>query len=549
LLSQNLVSNADLDRAESVAEQMGMRLPAVLTRLGLVADSQLAELMAERHGLTQCHRTELPTERFWADEINERFLVRHWLVPVGWDGQQLVVATADPDDEEGVAGLRFATGQAIDLRVATFADIEEVLLRLSSNKTEPLADEFLSLSATGDESADDLDRLSDAASEAPVIRLVNRLITTAVRRHASDIHVEPMARQLVIRIRIDGRLVILEQLSDRLAAPLASRIKVMAKLDIAETRLPQDGRVRLAVSGRDIDIRVATTPTAYGESIVLRLLGQPNVPLDLTQLGLAPQALATLEAALSRPNGIILLTGPTGSGKTTTLYAALNRLRRPDIKILTVEDPVEILIEGINQVQVRPDIGLSYARTLRAFLRQDPDILMIGEIRDAETAEIAMRAALTGHLVLSTLHTNSAMGAFTRLIDMGLEPYLVASTIICTAAQRLVGRLCPQCRHRRPLDASELGLFQAEELTPPDHVYDACGCAQCDQTGYRGRVLVIEAIHVSDELRTGVRERLPETDLLRTCDCPNLRHNALMLVANGVTSFDEALRAVDLDLP
>jgi general secretion pathway protein E len=293
--------------------------------------------------------------------------------------------------------------------------------------------------------------------------LVQRVLADAVRRRASDIHIEPMAGHVSVRNRIDGALMEVEQLPAALASPVASRIKIIASLDIAESRLPQDGRLRISVGGRDVDVRVATSPIAHGESIVLRLLGRSEVALDLDTLGIAPDLLERLKLLLDLPHGMILVTGPTGSGKTTTLYAALERLRRPEVKILTVEDPVEILIDGINQVQVRPDIDLDYAATLRAFLRQDPDILMVGEIRDRDTADIAMRAALTGHLVLSTLHTNSALGAFTRLRDIGIEPFLTASTVVASLAQRLVRKLCTHCRTTRVPDASEAELFGSTE--------------------------------------------------------------------------------------
>jgi general secretion pathway protein E len=394
--------------------------------------------------------------------------------------------------------------------------------------------------------ADDIERLLDDGSEAPIIRLVHRLIADAAQRRASDIHIEPMARFVAVRYRVDGRLVEIERLADGLAGPIVRRIKVMAALDIAESRLPQDGRLRATVRGRDIDVRVSTSPTAWGESIVLRLLARTEVPLDLEQLGLPTAALTKLVRALERPHGIILLTGPTGSGKTTTLYAALNRLRRPEVKILTVEDPVEILLEGINQVQVRPEIELSYAATLRAFLRQDPDILMIGEIRDHETAEIAMRAALTGHLVLSTLHTNSAIGAFTRLADIGIEPFLTASTVIATVAQRLIRALCETCREARPTAQSELRMFAAAGLIGPAILYEPAGCSACQQTGFRGRMPLIEVLEVDEPLREHIRGGIVESATDARPPQETLYGHGLMLVAAGRTSLGEIQRAVHL---
>jgi general secretion pathway protein E len=358
------------------------------------------------------------------------------------------------------------------------------------------------------------------------------------------VHIEPMARHVCVRYRVDGRLQEVEWLPDALAAPVASRIKVMAGLDIAETRLPQDGRLRLTVQGLDIDVRVSTSPISYGESIVMRLLGRSTVRLELNALGLPDGARLSLERALSRPNGIILLTGPTGSGKTTTLYAAINRLRRPDVKILTVEDPVEILLEGVNQVQVRPEIDLTYANALRAFLRQDPDILMIGEIRDRETADIAMRAALTGHLVLSTLHTQSAIGAFTRLADIGIEPFLTASTVIATIAQRLVRALCPRCSEPRPLDGRERALFERYEQAAPDQIMVATGCPACGGTGYHGRIPIMEIFEVDEAARAAIHDNKTEALDAHRRPADTLFGHGLALVAQGKTDLVEIERAV-----
>lgn len=394
--------------------------------------------------------------------------------------------------------------------------------------------------------ADDIARLLEDDSEAPVIRLVQRVLVNAVNRRASDIHIEPMARHLSVRYRIDGRLQEVERHPDAFAGPIASRIKVMAGLDIAESRLPQDGRLRFTVRGREVDVRVSTSPISHGESIVLRLLGRSEVPLDLEKLGLPPTALEKLNRALDRPHGIILLTGPTGSGKSTTLYAAISRLRRPEVKILTVEDPVEVLVEGVNQVQVRPDIGLTYAATLRAFLRQDPDILMIGEIRDRETADIALRSALTGHLVLSTLHTNSALGAFTRLVDIGVEPYLTASTVIATIAQRLVRSLCKECRQERPLTLNEHRHFTAIGFTPPGTIFDPAGCPSCLQTGYSGRIPLIEIVEVDDALRERIRDNSLREESHHGPFSETLAGHGLTLVAAGRTTLAEVTRAVEL---
>jgi len=542
LLEAGLVSPSDLSRAEEVKLRAGGRLPATLARLGMVAEHDIARLLAEETSAPLIGRVAFPAESIGIERLNRRYMVRRSILPLQDTGDGVSVAMADPEDSEAMAAMAFATGGTVTPCVTTFADIDEALAagNSSGNASSALTEDF------GNGASDDLERLLEGESEAPVIRLVQRLLAGAVTRRASDVHIEPMVRHLVVRYRIDGRLIEVERHPDAFAAPIASRIKVIASLDIAESRLPQDGRLRLTVRGRDVDVRVSTSPTAWGESIVLRLLGRSEVPLDLDKLGLPPAALVKLSHALDRPHGMILLTGPTGSGKTTTLYAAINRLRRPEVKILTVEDPVEVLLEGINQVQVRPEIDLSYAATLRAFLRQDPDILMVGEIRDHETAEIALRAALTGHLVLSTLHTNSAAGAFTRLADIGIEPYLTASTVIATIAQRLIRTLCIECSRERVLDDSERVLFASVDLPAPSRVFEPAGCSACQDTGYHGRMPLIEVLEVDEPLRVLIRAGATDGMIDRRPPAEPLFGHGLSLVAEGRTSFAEIHRAVQL---
>lgn len=516
-------------------------MPQTLSHLGLLADSDIARSLAHATGAQVVSRESLQPDPGLVEHLNPVWLNRHSAIPIKLNGERLSLALADSTDRDSVKALEFATGASqSELSVATFGDLADVLSGLTAQSN---ADPKTAFDLP--QPSDDLDRMSDATSEAPVIRLVHRLLTEAVNRRASDVHIEPMARHVTVRYRIDGRLIEVEQLPDVLALPIASRIKIMAGLDIAESRLPQDGRLRLTVRGRDVDVRVATSPIAHGESIVLRLLGRSEVPLDLAGLGIAPDILDRLHALLDRPHGMILVTGPTGSGKTTTLYAALDRLRRPEVKILTVEDPVEVVMEGVNQVQVRPEIDLDYAATLRAFLRQDPDILMIGEIRDRDTADIAMRAALTGHLVLSTLHTNSALGAFTRLRDIGIEPFLTASTVIATLAQRLVRKLCAHCAAPRALSASEHDLFARHAMAAPAEVRDPVGCAHCGSTGWRGRHLVIELVEVDEPLRAAIRDDRVDA-LGRQPGTASLASHGLALVAAGTTSLDEVRRVIDM---
>lgn len=540
LVEKGLASESDIARASQIAERASGRLPATLARLGMVAEADLAQALSDTTALPLVDRAAFPEVRPEIEGLNPRFLARHAVLPLELEGGRLRLAMADPGDKVAQSALAFAAGVAeIEPVVASFSDIDEALG--TTNEAEDL-DALPDYFGVGE--SDDFERMVEGDSDAPIIRLVQRILAGAVNRRASDVHIEPMARYVSVRYRIDGRLVEVERHPESISGPIASRIKVMAGLDIAESRLPQDGRLRLTVRGRDVDVRVSTSPIANGESIVLRLLGRSEVPLDLEKLGLPEAALARLVRALEHPHGIILLTGPTGSGKTTTLYAAINRLRRPEVKILTVEDPVEVLLEGVNQVQVRPEIDLSYAATLRAFLRQDPDILMIGEIRDQETAEIAMRAALTGHLVLSTLHTNSAIGAFTRLADIGIEPYLTASTVIATIAQRLIRALCPECRHETKPRPSEKAVFERLGLSLPSTLYEATGCPKCAGTGYRGRVPLIEILEVDEELRTAIRQgRTDDMDDPRPLSETLLGHG-LALVASGRTTMAEVERAV-----
>jgi general secretion pathway protein E len=402
--------------------------------------------------------------------------------------------------------------------------------------------------AAGDEGLEiDVERLKDLASEAPVIRLVSHLIANAVEQRASDVHIEALEHGLRARYRIDGVLHEIEPPPSRFRAAIVSRIKIMARLNIAERRLPQDGRIKLAVRGTPIDLRVSTIPTMYGEGVVMRVLDRQGVALDFATLGIAGRNLETYQEILDQPNGVFLVTGPTGSGKTTTLYAALTRLNSPEKKILTVEDPIEYHLEGINQIQVQPSIGLSFAHVLRSILRQDPDIIMIGEIRDVETARIAIQAALTGHLVLSTLHTNDAPSAITRLLDMGVEDYLLTSTLTGVAAQRLVRTLCPHCRVAAPALpelVEQLGLrrFATE---PEIMVYRPKGCAQCNDSGYYGRTGLIETLQITDSIRRLILRRVEAMELMRAAideGMQTMYDDGIRKALAGETTIEEVLR-------
>lgn len=537
LTHQELVAPAELERSFQIVEETGMRLPWVLSQMGLVSDDILLGAMHETSGCAIASDDLLQREPALIAGLNPLFLKKHKIVPLINDGGRIDVLIGDAEDTDAIAALSFAAGHIVEPKLARLGDIEDRL-----NQYFGLIDHEDMPSQLGADLDEELERLRDGISEAPVIRQVHEILTNAVKRKASDVHLEPMARHLSVRYRIDGRLNEVERHPTGLADPIASRIKVMAGLDISESRLPQDGRIKLTVRGEEVDIRVSTSPIANGESIVMRLLGRASLPLELDSLGLPKIALQKLGKALDKPHGIILLTGPTGSGKTTTLYSAMNALRGPEVKILTVEDPVEVMLDGINQVQVHPEIGLSYASSLRAFLRQDPDIIMIGEIRDGETAEIAHRAALTGHLVLSTLHTNSALGAYTRLNDIGVERFLVASTVIATIAQRLVRSLCDHCKTTMDIGPDEIALFEAHDVQATKKLYQANGCGNCHQTGYAGRRPLIEIVEVDEELRAKIREGNAESHKLNPSE--TLLGHGLALVSQGATSLDEVQRVV-----
>lgn len=524
-----------MEKCVQIAEETGLRLPWIVSQMGLASDDILLQAMHETSGLEVANSDALKHEAYLPESLNPYFLKKHKVLPIKCSDNQTQILISDPEDADGIAAMCFAFGGDIKPRLARLGDIEERL----SQVVGPDDDQFL---PAGSDLDVDMDRLRDGISEAPIIRMVHEILTNAVKRKASDVHIEPMARHLSVRYRVDGRLSEVERHPIALAEPIASRVKVMAGLDISESRLPQDGRIKLTVRGEDIDVRVSTSPIANGESIVMRLLGRASLPLELDALGLPDGALSKLRKELEKPHGIILLTGPTGSGKTTTLYAAMNALRGPEVKILTVEDPVEVMLDGINQVQVHPEIGLSYASSLRAFLRQDPDIIMIGEIRDGETAEIAHRAALTGHLVLSTLHTNSALGAYTRLNDIGVEPFLVASTVIATIAQRLVRSLCTDCKAAIEPDAAVSEIFRQHDLEVPLQIFEAAGCDACHQSGYAGRRPLIEIVEVDDTLRTKIREGCAEDHQINPQE--TLFGHGLSLVSAGHTSLDEVQRVV-----
>ncbi|RNJ64463.1 MAG: type II secretion system protein GspE [Porphyrobacter sp. IPPAS B-1204] len=541
LLERGAVSPDALARARSIEADSGDDLATILTRLGIVSEQTLVDYFSEATGLPRVGDAEWPQTGpvIAAEQVSVAFLRDHLVMPIASAGQTLVVAISDPLQMFAAEALGQLVGMSVTCRIAARGAIEAAIDRLyGTGRSED------ALMADADE--DDLERLRDLVSDAPVIRAVNRLIADAVDARASDIHLEPTEDRLAVRYRIDGVLVEQPALPPQMRAALVSRIKVMAELNIAERRLPQDGRLRVAVRGHEIDLRVAIAPSIHGQTVVLRILDKSGLALDFKELGFAPELAQRMQDTLARPHGIMLVTGPTGSGKTTTLYAALATINAGTRKILTVEDPIEYRLPGIVQTQVNPAIGLDFAAALRSFLRQDPDVMMVGEIRDLETAQIAIQAALTGHGLLSTLHTNSAAGAITRLLDMQVEPFLLASTLNAVVAQRLVRRLCPHCKvPHTPGPGQRAALGCDEHAT----FWRGAGCAECGHTGFKGRIALVEFLEVDETVAQLILDRADAREIARRAGAGQLytmMEDGLAKASAGLTTVDEVLR-VTLD--
>ena len=540
------------DRAFQAQRETGEAVDVVLVELGLMSEGAMLAALSDYFAMPVASADLYPPAALHADLLAPDFLKRAGAVPVADAPGALTVVTSNPFAADTLAAIGYLTGRNVTALLARPKDVQAEIARLYGVPAER---------ATGTAGADsgaqpavaqeeDVQRLRDMASEAPVIRLVNRLIAGAVAQRASDIHIEPAADGLRVRYRIDGVMADVERLPLDQLSGVASRIKILARLNIAERRIPQDGRAKYVHDGREVDLRIATTPLMHGESVVLRILDRAAVQLDLAALGFDPPTEARLRAMLAEPNGILLVTGPTGSGKTTTLYAALQILNSAERKVFTVEDPIEYQLPGVNQMQIKPAIGLDFAQCLRSILRQDPDVVMIGEMRDFETARTAIQAALTGHLVLSTLHTNSAAASVTRLLDMGVEDYLLASTISGIMAQRLVRRLCRSCAEPDPAGFDALASLDAELMQfarglTPQNVHRPVGCAECRNTGYKGRTTVSELLSIDDVVRArivrGVSDRQLE-EAARGRGLELLIENGLRKVAAGETTLAEVLR-------
>lgn len=549
LVEQGKVSEQDLQRALHIQSVSGGNITQILTRLGMVSENNVATLLSEYLGYPLVKSEDFPEEPVMEEQLPVKFLKQFHLLPLSEEGGQLRVAMADPQDEYAIKAMKMAAGSNIDIQLALSSDIESALERLYGSGRSQMDQivEGVDGETVLAEDAEDVDRLRDMASDAPVIRLVNLIFSRALESRASDIHIEPFEHQLKVRYRIDGVLQEVESPPAKLAPAIISRLKILSRLNIAERRVPQDGRIKLKISGKAIDLRVSTVPTLYGESVVMRILDKEAINLDLDEIGLSEKVLTDFKEILQRPNGIFLVTGPTGSGKTTTLYAALSRMNTPDRKILTVEDPVEYQIAGVNQIQTASKIGLDFASALRAIVRQDPDVIMIGEMRDRETSGIAIQSALTGHIVFSTLHTNDAASGVTRLLDMGLADYLLTSTVNAIMSQRLVRVLCSDCKQPRTLDANEIKHMGIEHLVKQrgNQGWQAQGCAKCSQTGYRGRMGVHELLIVNDQIRQLILERASAEVIERVAreqGMVSMYEDGILKALDGQTSIEEVLR-------
>jgi type IV pilus assembly protein PilB len=564
LVDLGIISREQLQQALEVQRQTGGKLGRILIQLGFVTEEVLLYFLGKQAGVSYVSLADygkIPEEIVRI--VPESIARYQTIIPIAKNEKILTIAMSDPFNIFAIDDLRLTTGydikvviapekeikNAIELYYGTKETIEQAIKEIEKGTGEGA----IEVVKTAEEKKEVIS-LEAAAEEVPVVKIVNLLLTGAVKAKASDIHIEPYEKSLRVRYRLDG--VLHEQPSPpkKLQDAITSRIKIMSNLDIAERRLPQDGRIKIKTLGREVDLRVSVLPTAFGEKIVIRLLDSSALCLDLTKLGFEPEALSIYKKNISLPHGIILITGPTGSGKSTTLYSTLSTLNYPDRNIMTIEDPVEYVLEGINQIQARPEIGLTFAAGLRSFLRQDPNIIMVGEIRDTETAEIAINAALTGHLVFSTLHTNDAPGAITRLNNMGIEPFLTASTVSLVVAQRLVRIICKECKetYAVPFDfLANLGV-KPEQVNYAKEIYlsRGKGCDNCSNTGYRRRLGIYELIEINDEVRELILERA-STHLLkqaaRKTGMMNLREAALRKVLNGITTIEEMMRVTITD--
>ena len=554
LIERGKLDPANLARALRVqAADHQEAIGTILVRAGMVSERDVVEALSAQLDLPVVALTEYPELPVLEERVATRFIKESRALPLHEDEEHLVLAMVDPLDAYVLNAFRLVTHRRITARLAVPSELDAAFERLYGSGKSSM-DQIVGEVETRDDDSgnEDLQHLKELASEAPIIRLVSLIISHALEARASDIHIEPFENRLIVRYRVDGVMHEVESPPRRFSAAVISRIKIMASLDIAERRLPQDGRIKLRIQGKEVDLRVSTVPIMHGESVVMRILDKSGTALDFASLGFDQNVLQRFLDVLMRPHGIVLVTGPTGSGKTTTLYTALDRLNNPDLKILTVEDPVEYQMEGINQIQVKSQIGLTFANALRSIVRQDPDVIMIGEIRDLETAQIAVRAALTGHMVLSTLHTNDAASTVNRLLDMGVDDYLLTSTVNGILAQRLVRTLCSYCRQIYPALPEVVEEMQLRRYTQDDPVmlYRPVGCDECGGTGYTGRISIVELLAMSDPIRSMIMRHVTAGEIRQQAineGMQTMYENGLSKTITGVTTIEEVLRVTRED--
>ncbi|MFH1612631.1 MAG: type IV-A pilus assembly ATPase PilB [bacterium] len=557
LLKEGLINSDQLLLALIEQEKTKNKLGSVFIKLGFVAENVIADILAKQLGITSIDISNYDINESAIKLVPVNIALKYKVVPIDKIGDAIILAMADPSNIVAIDEIKFITGLQVEPVVSPEISINKVIEKyyqkkidaeteiVEQNIEDVLKDvEDAAIEVVESEKEVDIFSLQKEIEDAPVVKLVNLIISDAVKREASDIHIEPYEKQFRVRYRIDG--ILYEAMSPplKLKPAITSRLKIMADLDIAERRLPQDGRIKIKVRNKTIDLRVSTLPTLFGEKVVMRILDKSSLSLDLTKLGFEEIELRKFEKCIGAPYGIILITGPTGSGKTTTLYSALNTINVPDINIMTAEDPVEYNLMGINQVQTKAEIGLTFASSLRSFLRQDPDIIMVGEIRDYETAEISIKAALTGHLVFSTLHTNDAPSAINRLLNMGIEPFLISSSLLMSLAQRLVRKVCQKCKTEVEITQKTRNIFE-QENEKVEYLYKGKGCEACNNTGYKGRIAIYEIMPLNDAIRELILKRASSGEVKKKAvesGMTALRKSAILKCKQGLTTIEEVVR-------
>ena len=552
LVNANMISEDQLQKALSKQKKEGGRLGSNLVEMGYMKEDRLIAFLSQQYGIPSVDVTNFEIDQEVTKLIPSEVAQKYMIIPLNRTGSTLTIAMVDPSNVFAIDDVKFMTGYNVEPVVASEASIKEAI-----DKHYDSADMLQTVMQDIQEEVNfdviedideevDIGEMKQAVEDAPVVKLVNLILAEAIKKGASDVHIEPYEKDFRVRYRIDGVLYEVMAPPKRLKDALTSRLKIMAELDIAERRLPQDGRIKLKMKGKEVDLRVSTLPTLFGEKVVMRILDKSNLMLDMTMLGFDSEVLKKLQEAIFAPYGMVLVTGPTGSGKSTTLYSAMGQINKPEVNIMTAEDPVEYNIMGINQVQMKEEIGLNFAAALRSFLRQDPDIVMVGEIRDYETAEIAVKAALTGHLVLSTLHTNDAPSTVNRLLNMGIEPFLVASSVVLIMAQRLCRRVCSECKQQVEVPEKtliDIGFTpkQASEVT----CYQGAGCPTCSDTGYKGRIGLYEVMLIDEQIRELILEGASAAEIKQVAienGMESLRMAGIKKLTDGQTTVDEVLR-------